>query len=262
MTDALLRLSNAELRDLSSALKSGRVSPPYSSISVERIVPRAAAASVCEGLRELENSGLPAAGIAQTLEMVLSDRARRIIPEELLQLVITGPDAAGAVRDTSVVVRELFATAQRSVLVAGYAVYQGQRVFQALANRMEELKDLKVRFFLDVRRGPRDTSIDSQLLRRFRNDFANNQWPAGCRLPQLFYFTPSLGMNASERFALHAKCVAADEESVFISSANFTEAAQNRNIEIGLLVRSEALARRITNHFDGLIATRVLKQVP
>ena len=50
--------------------------------------------------------------------------------EEVIRLVTTSPEALGAAnRDTSVVVRELSHKAEESVLVAGYAVYQGQRVF-------------------------------------------------------------------------------------------------------------------------------------
>ena len=182
MTDALLKLSDGELSDLCSALKSGRLSPPYSPISLERILPRSATVTVCEHLRQLDGSGLTAVMIAHSLDLVLSDRARRFIPEELLQLVITGPDAASAVRDTGVVVREVFANANKSVLVAGYAVYQGHRVFQALADRMVEIPELQVRMFLDVRRGPGDTSIDSDLLRRFREQFRKKDWPPGKRL--------------------------------------------------------------------------------
>ena len=38
---------------------------------------------------------------------------------------------------------------------------------------------------------------------------------------------------------MHAKCVVADDRSVFVSSANFTEAAQElENVEIGLLIES------------------------
>lgn len=48
-----------------------------------------------------------------------------------LLLVMSGPEAPGvANRDTRVVVRELFANAQVSVLVAGYAIYQGKSVSQ------------------------------------------------------------------------------------------------------------------------------------
>jgi phosphatidylserine/phosphatidylglycerophosphate/cardiolipin synthase-like enzyme len=39
--------------------------------------------------------------------------------------------------------------------------------------------------------------------------------------------------------SLHAKCIAVDDQQVFVSSASFTEAGQDRNIEVGLLVRLE-----------------------
>jgi phosphatidylserine/phosphatidylglycerophosphate/cardiolipin synthase-like enzyme len=42
-------------------------------------------------------------------------------------------------------------------------------------------------------------------------------------------------------------------EHVFVSSANFTEAAQERNIEVGLLVQSRAVADRVCRFFDALL---------
>ena len=44
-------------------------------------------------------------------------------------------------------------------------------------------------------------------------------------------------------------------------TANFTEAAQERNIEMGLLVRSRWLAGRVTRHFETLLAAGLLEQV-
>jgi hypothetical protein len=38
--------------------------------------------------------------------------------------------------------------AQNSVLLAGYAVYRGRNVFQALAERMSDVAALRVRMFL------------------------------------------------------------------------------------------------------------------
>ena len=73
--------------------------------------------------------------------MLRSERQARPCIADVIELVTTGPDVAGiAHRDTSVVVRELFANARESVLVAGYAIYQGQRVFQALADRDAEAR--------------------------------------------------------------------------------------------------------------------------
>ena len=48
----------------------------------------------------------------------------------------------------------------------------------------------------------------------------------------------------------------------FVSSANFTEAAQTKNIEVGVLLRSHAFARRLTNHFESLAALSILKPIP
>ncbi|TVS20812.1 MAG: phospholipase, partial [Planctomycetaceae bacterium] len=40
---------------------------------------------------------------------------------------------------------------------------------------------------------------------------------------------------------------------VFVSSANFTEAGQERNIEVGLKIESQWLAKQITTHFRHLV---------
>jgi ribosomal protein RSM22 (predicted rRNA methylase) len=60
----------------------------------------------------------------------------------------------------------MFANAQVSVLVAGYAVYQGKSVFQALADRMAAVPSLKVRLVLDIQRGPGDKTLASLLVRQ------------------------------------------------------------------------------------------------
>jgi phosphatidylserine/phosphatidylglycerophosphate/cardiolipin synthase-like enzyme len=50
-----------------------------------------------------------------------------------------------------------------------------------------------------------------------------------------------------------------DAEQVFVSSANFTKVAQERNIEVGLKIDSLWLAGRLCRHFQllhehGLVA--------
>jgi phosphatidylserine/phosphatidylglycerophosphate/cardiolipin synthase-like enzyme len=158
-------------------------------------------------------------------------------------------------RDTSVVVSDLFRQAEETILVAGYAVYQGQKVFGALAERMVERPTLKVRMFLDIQRKPGDTSSSAELVRRFAHRFQSEQWPTGGRLPEVFYDPRSLSPDRSERSALHAKCVVADCRDVFISSANFTEAAQERNVEVGILLHSTSVAENLSHFFGTLCST-------
>jgi phosphatidylserine/phosphatidylglycerophosphate/cardiolipin synthase-like enzyme len=47
-----------------------------------------------------------------------------------------------------------------------------------------------------------------------------------------------------------AKCVVVDAEQVLVSSANFTKAGQERNIEVGLKIQSPWLAQRLIRHFE------------
>ncbi len=61
---------------------------------------------------------------------------------------------------------------------------------------------------------------------------------------------------------LHAKAVVADDEAVFVTSANLTEAALDRNIELGVLIRDRALALTVGGYFQSLIDRDLLKPLP
>jgi len=54
---------------------------------------------------------------------------------------------------------------------------------------------------------------------------------------------------------LHAKCIIIDRSEALITSANFTEAAQERNIEVGVKVRHKPLVERLASYFEALIET-------
>jgi phosphatidylserine/phosphatidylglycerophosphate/cardiolipin synthase-like enzyme len=83
--------------------------------------------------------------------------------------------------------------------------------------------------FLDIQRKPGDTSSAAELVRRFAHRFQSDEWPTGSPTPEVFYDPRALSFDRVKRVALHAKCVVADGRDVFVSSANFTEAAQERN---------------------------------
>ena len=258
MKEALLSRAPSELRALAGAIRMGRLSAPFSAVGLRQIV-NDGADSVAHSLGEMSDSGMPAAGIAYTLELLAETIADRPKIEDLVQVVATGPEVSGvANRDTSVVVSDLFSRAEQSVVVIGYAVYQGQKVFQTLAARMNERPELNVRMYLDITRKPGDTTMASELVKRFCHHFRTTQWPGGARLPEIFYDPRSAALNRTGAASLHAKCVVVDGERVFISSANFTEAGQTRNIELGLLVSSRGVAERITDFVEQLVEERLL----
>lgn len=263
MNDTLLMLADGDLQEVAAAIRTNRLSSPFSTMALKRMVPEEIAEAVATNLQGLIDLGFSPEVLATTLELLATDRNRRPTVEDVIDVVTTGPEASGVTnRDTSVVVRELFANARRSVLVAGYAIYQGQRVFRALADRMQEIPQLRVRMFLDIQRGPGDSSATSELVSRFSSRFTESQWPEGRQLPEVFYFPPSLEPRAERRSCLHAKCIVVDRELSFVSSANFTEAAQERNIEVGLLIRSPLIAMRILRHFESMVDQALLVPLP
>lgn len=261
--DALLSLSDSQLQSLCEALRSERLSPPFTAPGIERVLPGVHALSVAASLNSLAAIGeLTGKQMAFFGEGILSDRRLRMPRRDGVELVATGPEVPGLVhRETSVVMHDLFMQAEKSVLVAGYVVVDGIKIFEPLADRMAAFPDLQVRLFFNIERPRNDTSSSSELIRQFTERFRSEDWPAGVRLPQVYFDSRSLDAPKGTRPSLHAKCVVVDHRSALISSANFTEAAQKRNIELGLLASNPELALQVTSFFDRLVEEGILVRV-
>jgi phosphatidylserine/phosphatidylglycerophosphate/cardiolipin synthase-like enzyme len=177
---------------------------------------------------------------------------RSIDPAILFELVLSGPDVPGVpTEDTAAAFQTLVQEAQQEILLVGYAVYGGDRIFEPLAERMRVNPGLRVTFCLDIARKIGDTSLDSEVVQRYAHEFRQKHWPWET-IPELYYDPRALAITSMARASLHAKCVVVDRKAALITSANFTEAAQYRNIELGLLVHHAPIARRIADYFEGL----------
>jgi phosphatidylserine/phosphatidylglycerophosphate/cardiolipin synthase-like enzyme len=257
--DALDLLTDAELRALASALRSGRLHPPFTAVSVQRFCATPYADSTARNLQRLNEEGMLPQHLALLAETIVQTRGRQPQQDFLVELVWSGPESLGITnRDTGVVVRDMFGSAESEVLVAGFAVYQGRDIFRRLAERMEERPGLRVKLFLDVHRAANDDSPAEAVLRSFAHRFRTQQWPGG-KLPDLYYDPRSLDPDAVKRSSLHAKCIVVDRRVAFVTSANFTEAAQTRNIEVGALIHCERFAARLAEHFEALADRALLK---
>jgi phosphatidylserine/phosphatidylglycerophosphate/cardiolipin synthase-like enzyme len=257
MNDVLSRLSSKDLRLIANSLRSGRITIPATPLQIGRVFQGDICTALAAKLSDLSALGFSAEQVAVLIDSVLQDRElfRHADPTGI-DLVTSGPEALGiSNRDTSVVVREMFAHAKQTVTVIGYAVYQGQKVFEALAQRMESKPELQVELYLNISRGDGDTTKSEILVSRFVERFKSHQWPKGSRLPAVYFDPRSVSDDIPVRSSLHAKCVIVDESDVFVSSANFTEAGQERNIEVGLRLDNAWLARKLVEHFKKMAET-------
>jgi len=163
-------------------------------------------------------------------------------------------------RDTRSVYEQLLGSAERSVWASTYAFFDGPKAFDVLARRMDAVPGLAVTLMLNIQRKRGDTTSSEGLVRRFADRFWGIEWPGASR-PRVLYDPRALDPDGPGG-VLHAKAVVVDEESVFVTSANLTEAALDRNIELGLLTRDRALAASVTSHFCELIDRELLRPLP
>ena len=182
-----------------------------------------------------ETSG---ASIALALETALT--SRRIAASATVDVVITGPASPEApVRLTSEVVRQMIDGAQQRVMLVSYAAYQMPSIIAALDKAAA--RGVRVDLILESAEFLEGGGGAAAYAR-----YRTYQWPIEQREPP----------DAK----LHAKAVIVDARDVLLTSANMTNAAYDKNIELGVLCRGGTTAQRIQRHFESLISRGVLTE--
>ena len=254
----LLGLSRHLRRRLAGALEAGLLVPPGSPAAVRSALgSRAGTEAVMDALRDWQRLGVSGTAAAEWLRSLDQAAARVPAPD----FVWSGPEVPGLhARDTRRVYEELIGSAARSIWISSFVWFDGPRAFGTLARRLDTSPGLAVTLLLNVERRRGDSTAAEQLVRGFADRFWNADWPGDTR-PNVYYDPRALDPDGPGG-VLHAKAVVADEDAVFITSANLTEAAFDRNIETGLLLRDRAVAATVVAHFRGLIDRGLLRPLP
>jgi phosphatidylserine/phosphatidylglycerophosphate/cardiolipin synthase-like enzyme len=184
-----------------------------------------------------------AAGVAASA--YAEDAARR---EVALELIWTGPSPRhGSLRRTDQALLQLVEEARRDLTIVSFAVYRVPDLARALDRALD--RGVALRFIAET---PEAEDAPFGVSATFGDEITSRArvyaWPRD-RRPKDANGRPGL---------LHVKCAVADARLVFLSSANLTEHAMVRNMEMGLLVTSAELGAQIVRHFDGLVADGTL----
>lgn len=262
MNDILLDLPAHVRERLSAALDNEELTLTESAVAVSQVLSDGKDAErVAEALHELRAMGMSPKGAAVALRAIGRVNARQRKPD----LVLSGLQVDGIYsRDTRQVFDELIGAAERSIWISSYVYHNGPKVFETLARRMEQRPELSVNLLLNIQRKWGDTTASDHLVHEFARDFWNpaRGWP-GARRPRVYYDPRSLDLDdLDERAVLHAKAVVVDDEGLFITSANLTEAANKRNVEMGVLLRDRGMALTVVTYFQRLIDERRLLLLP
>jgi len=256
----LLRLPSATLGELGRALSGGTLRHGFSRQALQPFAGDQAD-EVEQALRGVsEGFDLPTAGLlCESLGRALAERDAA---ERDIQLVLSGPEVAGTpVVDTRTTVLSLFEEAKGEVLISSYVFYEAAEFFRQLAEKHDADPAFRVTFLVDLsHRRDRSNEPVSLIAQAFAADFWKKHWP-GTRRPEIWHDPRAFEVAVAGGGILHAKTVIIDQRVAFITSANFTGAAQTRNIEAGVLIRQPRIAARLHAYFSGLIATGVLRRV-
>ncbi|MGW0517137.1 DISARM system phospholipase D-like protein DrmC [Crossiella sp. NPDC003009] len=198
-------------------------------------------------------------GVALALALRAAGHVHRDTDSRRASLVVSGPtDFHAPTRLTRPAALEVVASARDRVLLVSYVTH-------GMAELIEELQRAAIRgvgidFVLEgkwkqggtVSGGRTGETVFAPL----RGHARFWRWPAQNR-KELNALTVQ-----KSRPALHAKIIVADARCALLSSANLTDRAYSRNLEVGVLLRDPDLVGRLDGHFRRLIDSKTLEECP
>jgi len=179
-----------------------------------------------------------------------SETADLMQEQEEVEMVWTGP-FSGLVpsRHTEQVLLEVIQSAKSKLFIMSFVAYDIESIFKSLQNAIDRNVGIDILLESSKSHGGK---IDIDSIDAFRKN-----------LPSANIYTWSTESKASGKWTgvVHAKCTVADGNLAFITSANLTMAAMERNMELGVLVRGGNLPSRLARHLEALIHTGVIERL-
>ena len=238
------------LEQVSAAIEKGRLECPFGESDLAEMGLGVVARVIVAAIGDLERGAA-----LRALRLIVAERTHR--PPPRLDLVWSGPEARGTTsRDTALVLKRLFESAQRSVLIAGYA-FDEPAMLAPLHRAMKE-RGVETTLFVNIESHATNAADGVALATKTIDTFLHAMWPFGPPRPRIYY-DPRTAMRGPPWVSLHAKCVVVDEARTLVTSANFTERGHERNIEVGFLIEDAAAAADLVAQWRLLIAAGAVR---
>lgn len=168
--------------------------------------------------------------------------------EQDIKLVWTGPSSQLiATRKTEQALLQVINSAQIKLFITSFVAYDVATVMRAMVMAIE--RGVKVSMLLEAsKKDGGGVSIDA--IARMK-----------VSLPAAKVFSWVKKGDGFSGGTVHAKVAVADETLCFISSANLTGYAMEKNMEAGVLIRGGGTPRSLQRHLEALETTGVIKRI-
>ena len=165
--------------------------------------------------------------------------------EQSTELVWTGPTTPFvSARRTEQALLQVINSAEQSLFITSFVAYDVSSIVKAL-NAADE-RGVTITMLLESSQD-HGGSINIDVIGKMRGLVPG---------AQLYAWRDKTGDFADGR--VHAKVAVADKTSCFITSANLTEYAMERNMEAGILISGGYIPELLDNHLQSLINTKVI----
>jgi len=166
-----------------------------------------------------------------------------------VELVWTGP-ATGMVpiRHTAQVLTGLIDEARQRLFLVSFVAYYVGGVIDALQRAIERGVQVRVLLEQSKEHGGNLTVDSLAMLQR--------------NLPRAqVYEWDKTVPDSSTTASVHAKCAVADGIAAFVTSANLSDAAMERNMELGVLLLGGQVPSLLDRHLAALVTTKQLREL-
>jgi phosphatidylserine/phosphatidylglycerophosphate/cardiolipin synthase-like enzyme len=257
----LLEFPASTLRDFAQSLRGGSLRHGITAGLLQPFFGSKAPEVACR-MSSISGLGCPPTVLAALAEALAKSQSSTEAALRSVFPVLSGPAVPGVpVVATPTVVRGLFEEAKSRVLISSYVFHDASELLAPLAKRMDCDPEFETTIITDLSHTRKNDEPIPVLTNRFKQQFLAYSWP-GKRHPTLWHDPRALfEPDRSKSGVMHAKTVIIDEAAAFVTSANFTEAAQGRNVEAGILVRHPIHVKTLRAFFHGLIETNQLQKI-
>ncbi|MEZ0375495.1 MAG: DISARM system phospholipase D-like protein DrmC [Candidatus Sericytochromatia bacterium] len=212
-------------------------------------------------LKALQEGSVTPEALALALE-TSSRVADHFVRTQSVELVWTGPRSGVPTRQTGQVVREVIRSARQNLWIMSFTIRDIAELKSTLDQALAQ--GLSIRLVIEHKQEADGTTMEAKS-RQALAEIGLDGHPG-----LICYIWPPFQRREQRRRdqqiyladALHAKCLLADQQKLFITSANLTRSALNDNMELGVLLTGGPHPRSLHQHFHQLVEQGVLHAIP
>lgn len=168
-----------------------------------------------------------------------------------LEMVWTGPSTGLVpVRHTKRVLCEVIDAAKHRLFIVSFVAYDVTSIVDALRGAIGRGVQIGALLELSESHGGRVGHDSIATMRKLFPAMDMYVWRSGKGT-----------LSGAPTGAVHAKCAVADQEVAFITSANLTGAAMERNMELGVLIKGGNIPSELHRHLEALVSTKVVEKI-